>query len=131
MLDRAFSRILAIASASAAAVMAVFALGFSLYALILPQLGAAAAAAVVALTAALCVAVFAIVMTLRARQREREAAIAQQAVADALPQFGLGDFARDRPIVTLAVTALGGLLASRHPALTRDLISLAARFTRS
>jgi hypothetical protein len=36
--------------------------------------------------------------------------------------------ARERPIVTLAVTALGGLLAARHPTLARDLLSLVARF---
>jgi hypothetical protein len=77
------------------------------------------------------VALFALLMALRARQREREAEIAQAAVADALPQFGLGEFARDRPIVTLAVTALGGLLAARNPTLARDLLSIAARFTRS
>jgi len=131
MLDRALTRIVAIAAASAAAVMAVFASGFALYALILPQLGSAGASAVVALAAALCVALFALAMAMRARQREREAEIAQAAVAEALPQFGLGDFARERPIVTLAVTALGGLLASRHPTLARDLLSIAARFTRS
>lgn len=132
MLDRALTRIVAIAAASAAAVMAVFASGFALYALILPQLGSAGAAAVVALAAALCVALFALAMALRARQREREAEIAQQAIAEALPQgFGLGDFARDRPLVSLAVTALGGIIAARHPALMRDVLSVAARFSRN
>ena len=43
---------------------------------------------------------------------------------------GLGDIARDRPLVTLAVTALGGLLAARHPTLARDLIAIVARFSR-
>jgi hypothetical protein len=112
-------------------VMAVFAAGFSLYALILPQLGAAGAAAVVALVAALGVSLFALAMALRARQREREAAIAQAELANALPNsFGLGEFARERPIVTLAVTALGGLLAARHPALARDLLAIVAKFSR-
>ena len=83
-----------------------------------------------ALVAALCVALFALVMALRARQREREAEIAQAAVAEALPTFGLGEFAKERPIVTLAVTALGGLLAARHPTVARDLLAIAARFTR-
>ncbi|MBL8531973.1 MAG: hypothetical protein JNK94_09585 [Hyphomonadaceae bacterium] len=128
MFDRAFSRIVAVAAASAAAVMAVFASGFSLYALILPVTGAAGAAAIVALAAALCVALFALFAAMRARQREREAAIAQAELAHSLP-LGLGDIARDRPIMTLAISAVGGLLAARHPALTRDLIAIVARFS--
>lgn len=132
MLDRALTRIVAIAAASAAAVMAVFASGFALYALILPRVGAAGSAAIVALVAALGVALFALLMALRARQREREAEIARQAIADALPQgLGLGDFARERPLVSLAITALGGIVAARHPTLMRDVLSIAARFSRN
>ncbi|MGD9967115.1 MAG: hypothetical protein AB7T59_11380 [Hyphomonadaceae bacterium] len=121
--------VVATAAASAAVVMVVFALGFALYALIEPAVGAAAAAAFVALAAALTVTVFALIAAYRARKREREAAVAQAQLLDELP-LGLGDIARERPLITLGVTALGGLLAARHPTLARDLIAIVARFGR-
>lgn len=129
MFDRAMSAVVAAAAACAAAVLAVFATGFALYALIEPQVGAAAAAAIVALAAALIVAVYALIATLRARQRDREAAVAQAELMDELPH-GLGDIARGRPLLTLGITALGGLLAARHPTLARDLLHIVARFSR-
>lgn len=129
MFDRAMAAVVATAAAAAAVVMIVFALGFALYALVEPSVGAAAAAAIVALAAALLVAVFALITAYRKRQHEREAAIAQAQLMDDLP-LGLGDIVRERPLVTLAVTALGGLLAARHPTLMRDLIHIAARFRR-
>ncbi len=127
MFDRAMSAVIATAAASAAAVMAVFALGFALYALIEPSVGAAGAAAFVALAAALVIAIFALVAALRARKRERETAVAQAELLDELP-MGLGDIARDRPMLTLGITAVAGLLAARHPTLVRDLIHIVARF---
>lgn len=129
MFDRAMAAVVATAAASAAVVMVVFALGFSLYALIEPSVGAAAASAFVALAAALIVAIFALVAALRKRRREQEAAIAQAELMDELP-MGLGDIARDRPLVTLGLTALAGLVAARHPTLVRDVIAIAARFSR-
>jgi len=107
----------------------VFALGFSLYAFLEPQVGAPAAAAFVALSAAVIVLAFALFLAWRKRRHEREAAVAQAQLMDDLP-LGLGDIVRDRPIVTLAVTALGGLLAARHPTLVRDVIHIVARFRR-
>jgi uncharacterized membrane protein len=130
MSDRAVSRIVAIAAASAAAVMAVFAAGFSLYALIEPRVGAAGASAIVALVAALIVALIALFATFRARKREREAQAAGSDLAHALPVELLGDAVRDRPLVTLAVTLVAGAIAARNPGLVRDLVGLAARFTR-
>lgn len=126
MFDRAFSRVVAVAAASAAAVMAVFAAGFSLYALILPQVGAAGASAIVALVAALAVALFALVAALRARSREREAEIARAELEANMPH-SLGGFAADRPLLTLAISAAGGLLATRYPRLTRDLMAMLNR----
>jgi hypothetical protein len=110
--------------------MAVFALGFSLYALIVPTVGAAGAAAIVSLVASLGEALFALYAAFRRRKSEREAAALQAQVMEEMPLMGLGDIVRDRPIVTLAVTALGGLLAARNPALARDLIGIVARFSR-
>jgi hypothetical protein len=129
MFDRAMTGLIAAAAACAAAAMAVFALGFSLYALILPEVGPAGAAAIVALAAALLVALYALFATLAARKRERETAVAQAELLDELP-MGLGDLARERPLVTLGITALGGLLAARHPTLVRDVIHIVARFSR-
>lgn len=129
MFDRAMTAVVATAAAAAAVVMIVFALGFSLYAFLEPQVDAAAAAAIVALTAAVIVLAFALYQTWRRRKQEHEAVIAQAQLMDDLP-LGLGDIVRDRPLVTLAVTALGGLLAARHPTLVRDIIHIAARFRR-
>lgn len=129
MFDRAIAGLIAAAAACAAAAMAVFALGFALYVLIAPSAGPAGAAAIVALAAALLVALYALFATLQARKRERETAVAQAELLDELP-LGLGDVARDRPLLTLGITALGGLLAARHPTLVRDLIHIVARFAR-
>jgi len=129
MFDKAMAAVIATAAACAAAVMAVFATGFALYAVILPMLGPAWAAAIVALVAALCVAIFALLASMRARKREHETAVAQAELLDELP-MGLGDIARERPLMTLGITALGGLLAARHPSLVRDLIGIVARFGR-
>jgi len=130
MFDRAMATVIATSAACAAAVMAVFSLGFSLYALILPTAGAPGAASIVALVATLGVALFALFAAYRRKQKEREAAALQAQLLQEAPGFGLGDIARDRPILTLAVTALGGLLAARHPSLARDLLSVVARFGR-
>ena len=127
MFDRAMAAVVATAAAVAAVVMIVFALGFALYALIVPEIGSAAAAAIVALVAALAVALFALAAALRKRKHEREAAIAQAQLMSDLP-LGLSDIIRDRPLATLAVTALGGILAARHPTLMRDVIHIVARF---
>jgi hypothetical protein len=130
MFDRAMASVIATAAASAAAVMAVFAAGFAIYALIEPTAGAAGAAAIVALIAALSVALFALFVSLRNRQRERETAELQAEMLEELPAMGLGDFARERPLITLAITAIGGVLAARHPTLMRDLVGIFARFGR-
>ncbi|MFT3726196.1 MAG: hypothetical protein QM759_00010 [Terricaulis sp.] len=110
--------------------MAVFAAGFALYALVAPLVGPPAAAAIVALVAALIVALFALFTAMQARKREREHAAAQAQMMSNLPAE-LGEIIKDRPMVSLAVTLVGGILAARHPRMARDLLSLAARFTRS
>ncbi len=132
MFDRAMATVIATSAACAAAVMAVFSLGFSLYALMLPMVGAPGAASIVALVATLGVALFALFAAYRRKEKEREAAALQAQLMEEAPLmgFGLGDIARERPILTLAVTALGGLLAARHPSLARDLLSVVARFGR-
>ena len=130
MFEHALARVVAVAAASAAAVMAVFAAGFALYALVEPSVGAPGAAAIVALVAALIVALFALFAAMRARRQAREQEAAQQHLLSNLPGE-LGDIVRDRPLLSLAVTVVGGVLAARYPALARDLVGLAARFTRN
>jgi hypothetical protein len=129
MFDRAAGALIATVAAGAAAALAVFSGGFALFALIEPTAGPAGAAAIVALAATLLVASYALLAAHRARERAREVEVAQAELMDELPT-GLGDLARERPMVTLAVTVLGGVLAARHPQLVRDVISIAARFGR-
>lgn len=128
MFDRAVTRVVAVAAASAAAVMAVFAAGFALYALVLPSAGAAGAAAIVALVATLLVALFAAFTAYRVHKQEREAEASRQGLMNALPIEMLGDVVRERPLVSLAATALVGMVAARNPGLVRDLVALVARF---
>ena len=129
MFDRAAAAMIATIAAGAAAALAVFAGGFALYALVEPSAGRAGAAALVALAATLLVGLYALMAAHRARERAREVEVAQAELMDELP-MGLGDVARERPMVTLAITLLGGVLAARHPHLVRDLIAIAARFGR-
>ena len=129
MFNRAMAAVIVTSAACAAAVMAVFAIGLAIYTLVLPTAGAAGAAGIVALIAVLALALLAIGIMLRSRHHERQTAVAHAELLDELP-LGLGDIARDRPLVTLGVTALAGLLAARHPSLVRDLIAVAARFGR-
>jgi len=128
MFERVSANLIAVVTACAAAILAVFALGFALYALVEPQLGPAGAAASVAGAAALLIGAIALGLHLRAKQKEREAAVLQAELADSMP-LGIGGFAKDHPLVAIGVTVLGGALAARHPKLSRDLLAIVARFT--
>ncbi|MBC7769132.1 MAG: hypothetical protein H7124_10130 [Phycisphaerales bacterium] len=129
MIDRAMTAVIATAAAAAAAVLVVFGAGFALYALLEPITGVAGAAALVALAAALALVIFALIVQQRARKREAEAALAAARLAEEHP-LGLGDIARERPLVTLAITAVSGLIAARNPGLIRDLMQVVTRFGR-
>lgn len=127
MFDRAVSSLISAAAASAAVVVCVVALGFALYALILPMLGPAGAAAVVALVAALAVGIYALIVTFRAQARERESRAAQSAAQSdimGLVPLALGEFARDRPILIVIVGALATFLAARHPQMVREVLGV-------
>ena len=122
-------RVVATAAAAAAAVLIVFACGFAVYALLEPTIRPAGAAGTVAMVAGLGLIIFALVLEHRARKREAEAALARAQAAEEA-QFTLGDIARDRPLVTLAVTAVTSLIAARNPSLVRELVGFVARFRR-
>lgn len=123
MIRSALNHAIMIGAASAASALTVFALGFALYALLAPPLGAAGAAAIVALAGALIVAVIALIMVLRIRADERRATEERARLANA-PASGLAGFTREHPLATLAVSAIGGLLATRYPGLAQQLMAL-------
>jgi len=127
MFDRAASSIIAIAATCAAAATAVFAAGFALYALMLPLVGAAGAAAIVALVAALGVGAYALFAAHEAKEKAREGERAQATLLGLLPS-SLGDVTQERPLATLALAALGGFIATRHPRLARDIAAAATAF---
>src|SRR5512134_2094644 len=126
MFDRAKLAVIVTVAFAAAAATAVFAAGFALFALLEPGVGRAGAAAIVALVAALAVALYALAAQLRVQTQRREGERAQEQLMAELPH-SLGDFARQRPMLTLAATAVAGMLAARYPALARDLLAIAAR----
>jgi hypothetical protein len=126
MFDRAKLAVTATAALAAAAMVAVFAAGFALYALIEPAVGRAGAAAIVSLAAALAIALFALAAALRAQTQRREAEHIRADLMDELPA-NLGDLARDRPLLTVTAAAIVGVLAARHPALLRDVLAIVSR----
>jgi hypothetical protein len=101
--------LLAVSAAASAAAVAVVAVAFALYALWRPALGAAGAAAAVAGAAALFMAIGALVAALMARptKRRENEGFALRAM----------DFAREKPVVAIAVAAAAGLVAARNPKL--------------
>jgi hypothetical protein len=127
MFDRAKLAIIVTTALAAGSATAVFAAAFALYAVLETALGAAGAAAIVALVAALAVALFALVALMRVQTQRREGERAQAQLMEELPQ-SLGDFAREHPLLTLAASAVAGVLAARYPALARDLMGVVARF---
>ena len=126
MLDRATDDVIALATAAAAAVVAVFAAGFALYAAFLPVVGSAWAAFIVAGSAALVVVMLALFANLRIRSKQRAAEEAQADLARQLPST-IANIARDHPIAALLTSVIGGAVAARHPRLARDLIALMAQ----
>lgn len=123
MMRSALSHAIMLGAASAAAALTVFATGFALYALLEPLLGAPGAATIVALAGALIVAIIALVMLLQIRADERRAAEERARRASEAPS-GLAGFAQDHPLLSMGVSALGGLLSSRYPGLAQQLMSL-------
>lgn len=126
MFDRAASHLIATAAACAAAVLAVMAAGFAMFAALRPAIGEAWGAAAVAAAATLAVGGFALYAHLRAQAREREAELARAQLLNGLPA-NLAELTREHPLATLALTLAGGVLAARHPRVSRDLIAIVAR----
>lgn len=123
MMRSALRHAIMLGTASAAAALTVFSLGFALYALLAPLLGAPGAAAIVALAAALIVAVITVIMLLQIRADERRAAEERARRAAEAPP-GVAGFAQDHPILGLGLSALAGLLTTRYPGLVEQIVSL-------
>jgi hypothetical protein len=122
MIRSALQHAIMLGAAAAAAALMVFSLGFALYALLEPLLGPSGAAAIVALAAALIVAIIALIMMLQIRAEERRAEAERARRAQEGSQ-GFAGFAESHPLISLGVSALGGLLATRYPGLAQQLMS--------
>ena len=128
MFDRAADNIIAAATASAAAVLAVFALGFAVYASFVPLVGEPWAATIVAAISSSFVAIYALIAHVRAKASRRAEEQARTEMMNSMP-MGVGTLAKEHPWIALAVSLAGGVLAARHPRLARDLVSIVARVT--
>jgi hypothetical protein len=122
MFDKALNSLIGITIVCASAALAVFAAGFALYALALPQLGAPGAAAAVAALAALVVAMAGVLQLQRNKTKEREAALAQSELSSVLPEPLRGLMQR-HPLAAIAATVVGGLIAARNPRIVRELVA--------
>jgi len=122
MFDKALNSLIGLTIICASAALAVFAAGFALYALALPELGPPGAAAAVAGVAAIVVAVAGLLHMRRNKDKEREAALAQSELSSAFPEPIRGLMQR-HPLAAIAVTVLGGLVAARNPRIIRELVS--------
>lgn len=127
MFDRTVGSMVAGAAACTAAVVAVVAAGFALYAFLEPMAGAAGAAAAVALVASASAGAYALYVGVRAHARARASEAAQTELLAQL-QGGVGDIAQRHPAIMIAVAVVGGVLATRHPRLAQDLLAVAAQF---
>lgn len=122
MFDKALNSLIGLTIICASAALAVFAAGFALYALALPQLGPPGAAAAVSGLAAVIVAIAGFARMRRNKDKEREAALAQSELSSAFPEPIRGLMQR-HPLAAIAVTVLGGLVAARNPRIIRELVS--------
>ena len=122
MFERATASALILAALCSAVALAVFAGGFAVYAFAGAWLPPAGAAAVVTALAALLAAACAWAMKARADRQRLEALEEQARLMDALPNEAAG-FLTDRPLVALAASLLGGVLAARSPNLVREVLA--------
>lgn len=116
--------IAAVAAAAAAAALAVWAGGFALYSLIAPQLGAPAAAGVVAAVAAIGAALSALLSSRKPQASYARAEVVQSVASPLATLAPLGLVAtafRERPLVSLGLTVLAGVVAARQPQLVREV----------
>lgn len=120
----------AVAAAAAAAALAVWAAGFSLFALLAPVYGNAAASGIVAGAAAILVALAAWRFAATARREatavkaEVVGGVAEKVATPLIALAPLGLFAsafRERPLMALGLTALAGALVVRQPQLVREI----------
>lgn len=114
----------AVAAVAAAAALAVWSAGFALYALTEPRLGVAAAAGIVSAAAIVGVALFAWSAADRVKQESREIEVVAAAPSPLAPIAPLELVAatfRERPLLSLGLTVVAGVIASRQPHFVREV----------
>ncbi|MDP1911356.1 MAG: hypothetical protein Q8K85_23910 [Hyphomicrobium sp.] len=114
----------AVAAFAAAAALAVWAAGFALFAFTEPLIGAPAAAGVVSAIAAVSVALFAWHSAGKAEEKSAQVEVVQSVASPLTAVAPLELVAaafRERPLVSLGLTVLAGVVASRQPHLVREV----------
>jgi hypothetical protein len=119
--------------------MAVFAAGFALYALLLAWLTPAGSAACLAAAAAGFAAIAGAILRGRVERRRLMEEVERARAAAAGPQplaasstapEDISGWLSEHPLVAVAVSALGGFLATRHPTLAGEIIAALRRAPR-
>ncbi|MHB8530509.1 MAG: hypothetical protein ACYC8V_13500 [Caulobacteraceae bacterium] len=109
MIRRLLLGLAAAGAAFASVGIGLVALAFTLYDLVLPDLGPAGSAAVVAAAAAVILAVAGLMVALLARPKRlkspRDAGLGEKAMA----------FFREKPVLAISAAAAAGFLAVRNP----------------
>ncbi|MEJ0022597.1 MAG: hypothetical protein WDN76_03555 [Alphaproteobacteria bacterium] len=121
MIGKTALAIAALAALVAASALLVWASGFALYFAFLDRVGPAGAAGIVALVDLFLIVLgFGIARLMSALKHKEEEEEEEEAPPSILGLFG--DAIKEKPILTLAVSALTGFAAIKNPSLFRDLI---------
>lgn len=116
--------IVAVAAFAAAAALAVWAAGYAIFAYTQPLIGAPAAAGVVSAISTVAVALFAWASAGKTEEKTTKAEVVQSVASPlaALAPLGLVATAfRERPLISLGLTVLAGVVATRQPQLVREV----------
>jgi hypothetical protein len=104
---------------AAAAVLLVWAAGFALFSWLDGPLGNAAAAAIVAGAAAIFLGLVLLVASQPGKDKDRPRERIPSPAQSLLASFG--ETMKDRPILTIGLTLLTGIAATRDPNMLKDL----------
>ncbi|MES1202908.1 MAG: hypothetical protein ABUS57_15835 [Pseudomonadota bacterium] len=121
MIGKTALAIAALAALVAASVLLVWASGFALYFAFSDRVGPSGAAGIVALVDFLLIALGFGVARLMSVLKEKEEEKQQEQEAPSILSL-FGDAIKEKPLLTLAVSALTGFAAVKNPSLFRDLI---------
>ncbi len=125
MIGKTALALIAAAVLAATAALFVWAAGFAIFFALDQSVGPALAAAITAGVAALALALVFVAFADRARHKREEKERVHAETASHMPAF-LAPFANvlhDKPLVSLGLSMLTGLVATRHPSLLRDVLA--------